>query len=72
MVRLQTEKTDALARVSFKPNLNAFMTVTDPRRNQDARYLALTGQLDDLRVIDGHLDYYNIDSLGSWWSSERV
>jgi outer membrane receptor protein involved in Fe transport len=72
VVRLQTEKTDALARVSFKPNLNAFMSATDPRRNLDARYLALTTPLDDLGVIDSHLDYYNIDSLGSWWSSERI
>ncbi len=72
VVRLQTEKTDALARVSFKPNLNPFLSATDPRRNQDARYLALTGQLSDLQVVDGHLDYYNIDSLGSWWSSERI
>ncbi|HUR60414.1 MAG TPA: TonB-dependent receptor [Opitutaceae bacterium] len=72
VVRLQTEKTDALARVSFKPNLNVFMSATDPRRNLDARYLALTTNLDDLGVINGHLDYYNIDSLGSWWSSERI
>jgi outer membrane receptor protein involved in Fe transport len=72
VVRLQTEKTDAMARVSFKPNLNPFLATNDPRRNVDSRTLALTGQLVGLPVLDRELDYYNLDGLGSWWSSERI
>jgi outer membrane receptor protein involved in Fe transport len=72
VVRLQTEWTDAMAFVSHNPNLNVFMASSDPRRGKDARYLALTNQLGDLNVLDGGLDYYNLNGLGSWWSSERI
>jgi outer membrane receptor protein involved in Fe transport len=46
----------------------------DPRRGQDVRYLALTGQLADLRgaLWDGPVDYSHISSFGSWWSSEHI
>jgi outer membrane receptor protein involved in Fe transport len=46
----------------------------DPRRGQDVRYLALTGQLADLQGVlwDGALDYNRIGSAGSWWSSEHI
>jgi outer membrane receptor protein involved in Fe transport len=46
----------------------------DPRRGQDVRYLALTGQLADLEGVlwDGPVDYNHISSFGSWWSSERI
>ena len=55
---------------SGRPVVNA----SDPRRGQDVRYLALTGQLDDLRgvVSDVPLDYNHISSFGSWWSSEHI
>src|SRR5205814_5747042 len=69
-VRLSTEKTDSDARVTFKPNLNNFMSATDPRRGRDARYLALTNQISDLHVLSEPLNYGNLESLGSWWSSE--
>jgi outer membrane receptor protein involved in Fe transport len=47
---------------------------TDPRRNQDVRYLALTGQLADLQAVlwDDPVDYKHISSAGSWWSSEHI
>lgn len=46
----------------------------DPRRGQDVRYLALTGQLADLRgaLSDVPLDNSHISSFGSWWSSEHI
>lgn len=72
VVRVQSERTNATALVSFKPNLNVFLASSDPRRGQDARYLALTGQVSDLTVLDGGLNYYNLDGMGSWWSSERI
>lgn len=50
------------------------INTADPRRGQDVRYLALTGQLDDLRgvVWDGPMDYNHLASFGSWWSSEHI
>lgn len=71
-IRAQTEHTDADARASFLPNLNPFLASNDPRRGKNARYLALTNQLSDLSILDGGIDYYNLDGLGSWWSSERI
>ncbi|HWA25015.1 MAG TPA: TonB-dependent receptor plug domain-containing protein [Lacunisphaera sp.] len=46
----------------------------DPRRGQDVRYLALTGQLADLQGVlwDGPVDYNHIGSAGAWWSSEYI
>jgi outer membrane receptor protein involved in Fe transport len=72
-IRLSTEKTDNDANVGFKPNLNNFLSATDARRNKDARYLALTNQISDLRVYgDNPLTYGNLESAGSWWSAERI
>jgi len=50
------------------------LDLNDPRRTQDVRYLALTGQLADLRgvVSDDPLDYNHISSFGSWWSGEHI
>jgi outer membrane receptor protein involved in Fe transport len=50
------------------------VNAADPRRGQDVRYLALTGQLADLQGVlwDGPVDYNHISSFGSWWSSERI
>jgi outer membrane receptor protein involved in Fe transport len=46
----------------------------DPRRGQDVRYLALTGQLADLQGVlwDAPVDYNHISSAGSWWSAEHI
>lgn len=71
-LRLQTEKASADARVTGAPSLDNFMATTDPRRGKNTRYLALTGTLDDLHVLDGHLDYYNVDSLAAWFSTEKI
>jgi outer membrane receptor protein involved in Fe transport len=71
-LRFSTEKTDNDARVGFKPNLNNFLSATDPRRNRDARYLVLTNQVSDLKVLNEPLTYGNLESLGSWWSGERI
>lgn len=71
-IRFNTEKTDNDARVTFKPNLNNFLAATDPRRNKDARYLVLTNQVSDLKVLGEPLTYGNLESLASWWSSERI
>ena len=71
-VRFTTEKTDNDAIVGFKPNLNNFLPTTDPRRNLDARYLALTNQLSDIKVYGQPLNYGNLESADSWFSSERI
>jgi outer membrane receptor protein involved in Fe transport len=71
-VRFSTEKTDNDAIVGFKPNLNNFLATTDPRRNLDARYLALTGQVSDIKVYGEPLTYGNLESAASWWSGERI
>lgn len=71
-LRFSTEKTDTEAIVAFRPNLNAFLSATDPRRNKDARLLALTHQLGDVKVYDEPLTYRNLESAASWWSSERI
>lgn len=71
-VRLSTEKTDNDAIVGFKPNLNNFLPATDPRRNLDARYLALTNQVSDIKVYDMPLTYGNLESADSWFSGERI
>lgn len=71
-LRFSTEKTDNDARISFKPNLNNFLSATDPRRGRDARYLVLTNQVSDLKVLGEPLTYGNLESLGSWWSGERI
>src|SRR4051812_33116532 len=74
ILRVQTEKTDNWSIFSFKPNLDNFLPVGDPRRGKDARYLALTGQLDNLgnAIIDGGVNFNNIESLAGWWQSEHI
>ena len=71
-VRFSTEKTDYNAIVGFKPNLNNFLPTTDPRRNLDARYLALTNQVGDIKVYGEPLNYGNLESADSWFSAERI
>ncbi len=71
-VRFSTEKTDYDAIVGFRPNLNNFLATTDPRRNLDARYLALTNQVSDIRVYGEPLTYGNLESAASWFSAERI
>jgi outer membrane receptor protein involved in Fe transport len=71
-LRLFRETTSNWANVAFTPNLNNFFAPDDPRRGKDARYLALTGQLSDVNIVPGGVDYTNISSFGSWWSSERI
>lgn len=71
-VRFSTERTDNDANVGFKPNLNNFLAPTDPRRNLDARYLALTHQTGDIRVYGEPLTYGNLESAASWFSAERI
>jgi outer membrane receptor protein involved in Fe transport len=71
-IRISTEKTDNDAIVGFKPNLNNFLSATDPRRGKDARFLALTNQVSDIPVYNVPLNYGNLESSGSWFSSERI
>jgi outer membrane receptor protein involved in Fe transport len=71
-VRFSTEKTDYNAIVGFRPNLNNFLPATDPRRNLDARYLALTNQTSDIKVYGEPLTYGNLESAASWFSAERI
>lgn len=71
-LRLSTEKTDNDAVIGFKPNLNNFLATTDPRRNLDARYLALTHQVGDIKVYGEPLTYGNLESAASWFSAERI
>lgn len=55
-------------------NLNSFLTLgkKDPRYNADPRYLMATNQLGDLDIVNGGLNWNNIDSFHSQWASERV
>lgn len=73
-LRVQTEKTDNWAIVSFKPSYDNFLPVGDARRGKDARFLALTGQLADLgdSVVPGGVNFYNLESLAGWWNSEHM
>lgn len=50
------------------------VNATDPRRGKDTRFLALTGQLEDLSGVlwDGVVDYEHISSFASRWSSENI
>lgn len=56
----------------LKPNFNAFFAAGDPRLGADARYLALTGQLDDVPFGDATPTERNVESLAGWWASERI
>jgi outer membrane receptor protein involved in Fe transport len=76
-LRIFGERDSNWGNVPFTPgasDLNNFLPAGDPRRGQDVRYLALTGQLADLRgsLWNGPVDYAHISSFGAWWSSERI
>ncbi len=76
-LRLLGERDSNWGNVSFTPSaadLNNFLPAADARRGLDPRYLALTGQLADLRgkLWDGPVDYEHLSSFGAWWSSERI
>lgn len=76
-LRIFGERNSNWGNVAFTPgagDLNNFLAATDPRRGQDPRYLALTGQLRDLdgKLWAGAADYNHLSSFGAWWSSERI
>lgn len=76
-LRIYGERNSNWGNVSYTPatgDLNNFLPVGDPRRGQDPRYLALTGQLVDLRgsLWNGPVDYAHLSSFAAWWSSERI
>lgn len=72
-VRAQGERNRNLAVFNNDPNFDSFLPAGDPRRGQNSRYLALTGQLADVtNVIDDGLDYGNFASLFGWWQSEKI
>ncbi|HVU33814.1 MAG TPA: TonB-dependent receptor plug domain-containing protein [Opitutaceae bacterium] len=76
-LRIQGERDSSWQNVAYTPtaaDLRAFLPASDARRGEDVRYLALTGQLADLRgsLWNGPVDYQHISSFGAWWSSERI
>lgn len=72
-LRALGERNRNLAVFNDDPNFDAFLPAGDPRRGQNSRYLALTGQLSDLtNVTDGGLNYGNSASLFGWWQSEKI
>jgi outer membrane receptor protein involved in Fe transport len=73
-VRALGERTHNLAIFNFEPNFDAFLPVGDPRRGQDRRYLALTGQLANVTNVltNEPLTYENYSSLAGWWQSEKI
>lgn len=72
--RVQGEQVNNLAVFNNDQNFDAFLPVGDPRRGQNSRYLALTGQLANVtNVLNGQaLDYNNFSSLAGWWQSEKI
>lgn len=73
-VRVLGERINNLAVFNIDPNIDAFLPVGDPRRGQDRRYLALTGQLANVTNILNNepLTYENFSSLSGWWTSEKI
>ena len=72
-LRALGERNRNLAVFNNDPNFDAFLPAGDPRRGQNSRYLALTGQLDNLtNVLDGGINYGNSASLFGWWQSEKI
>lgn len=76
-LRIYGQRDSNWGNVAYTPaaaDLNNFLPTGDPRRGQDPRYLALTGQLADLRgkLWNGPVDYDHISSFGAWWQSERI
>lgn len=72
-LRIDGERNNDLAVFNNDPNFDTFLPVGDPRRGQNSRYLALTGQLANVtNVLSGGLDYNNFSSLFGWWQSEKI
>lgn len=72
-LRIDGERNHDLAVFNNDPNFDTFLPAGDPRRGQNSRYLALTGQLSNVTsVINGGLDYNNFSSLFGWWQSEKI
>ncbi|HEY8994634.1 MAG TPA: TonB-dependent receptor plug domain-containing protein [Lacunisphaera sp.] len=73
-VRVLGERVHNLAVFNNEPNFDAFLPVGDPRRGQDRRYLALTGQLANVTNVlkNEPLTYENYSSLSGWWTSEKI
>lgn len=72
-LRVDGERAHDLAVFNNDPNFDTFLPVGDPRRGQNSRYLALTGQLANVtNVLNGGLSYDNFSSLFGWWQSERI
>jgi outer membrane receptor protein involved in Fe transport len=72
-VRVDGERNHNLAVFNNDPNFDTFFPAGDPRRGQNSRYLALTGQLASVtNVVNGGIDYNNFSSLFGWWQSERI
>jgi outer membrane receptor protein involved in Fe transport len=73
-LRVQGEQVNNLAVFNNDQNFDSFLPVGDPRRGQNSRYLALTGQLANVtNVLNGQaLDYNNFSSLAGWWQSEKI
>jgi outer membrane receptor protein involved in Fe transport len=74
ILRLHTEKTSNFAITTKKPNIDNFLPVGDSRRGKDVRWLALTGQLENLgnTIINGGVNYRNLESLFGWWNGENI
>ena len=72
--RVDGERNHDLAVFNNDPNFDSFLPVGDPRRGQNSRYLALTGQLANVtNVLNNEtLDYNNFSSLFGWWQSEKI
>lgn len=72
-LRVLGEHNRNLAVFNNDPSFDAFLPVGDPRRGENSRYLALTGQLENVtNVLDEGLNYGNYASLFGWWQSERI
>jgi outer membrane receptor protein involved in Fe transport len=73
-VRLLGERINNLAVFNNDPNFDNFLPVGDPRRGQNSRWLALTGQLANVTTVlkNEPLTYNNFSSLSGWWQSEKI
>jgi outer membrane receptor protein involved in Fe transport len=73
-VRVLGERNHNLAVFNNDPNFDTFLPVGDPRRGQNSRYLALTGQLANVTTVlkNEPLTYENFSSLSGWWQSEKI
>jgi outer membrane receptor protein involved in Fe transport len=72
-LRVDGERSHDLAVFNNDISYDAFLPVGDPRRGQNSRYLALTGQLANVtNVLNEPLTYDNYASLFGWWQSEKI